>query len=185
MARLGEVVERLLDGADCLDLGEPRDRLGLDVDDHAARDVVDDDRAVGRVRDRLEVGDDPALRRLVVVRRDDQEPVGAELVRRLGQVDRMRRRIRAGAGDDGRAVADGLDRRADQVEPLGVLEGRALARRAGDDDPVGAVVDEVLRKPLEGVEVDRAVGAERRHDRGEHAPEHAGDPTCVDVEVAR
>ena len=77
---------------------------GSMLSDDAARDVVDDDRLVGRRGDRLEVLDDPARRRLVVVRRDDEEAVDAELVRALGQVDRVRGRVRARAGDDGRAV---------------------------------------------------------------------------------
>ena len=66
--RLRQVVVRLLDGANVLDLGEPRDRLGLDVDHDPAGDVVDDDRLVGGRRDRFEVRHDPALRRLRVVR---------------------------------------------------------------------------------------------------------------------
>ena len=63
-----EIGVGLLDGDDALDLGQPRDRLGLDVDDDPAGDVVGDDRAVGRRGDRLEVRDDARLRRLVVVR---------------------------------------------------------------------------------------------------------------------
>ena len=46
--RLREVVVRLLDRAHRRDLGELRDRLGLDVDHDARRDVVDDDRLVAR-----------------------------------------------------------------------------------------------------------------------------------------
>ena len=102
---------RLLDGADVRDLGEPRDRLGLDVDHHAARDVVDDHRPVGGSRDRLEVRDDPALRRLVVVRRHDEEAVDAERVRLLGEVHGVGGRVRARAGDDRRAPADRRRRR--------------------------------------------------------------------------
>src|SRR6266699_524611 len=41
---LGEIVVRLLDGANGRDLGEPRDRLWLDIDHDASGDVVDDDR---------------------------------------------------------------------------------------------------------------------------------------------
>ena len=89
--------------------------------------------------DRLEVPDDPAQRRLVVVRRHDEEAVDAELVRPLGQVDRVRGRVRAGAGDDGRAVADLVDGGLVQLEALVVRERRRLARRPGDDEPVRAV----------------------------------------------
>ena len=149
-----------------------RDRLGLDVDHDAAGDVVDDDRLVGRRRDGLEVGDDPALRRLVVVGRHDEDGVDAELVRPLGQVDRVARVVRAGAGDDGRAVADLLQRGGVELEALVVGERRALAGRAGDDEPVRAVVDEVARERAEAVQIERAVPLERRHDRGQHLAEH-------------
>src|SRR5581483_9619784 len=74
--------------------------------------------------------------------------------------------------DDARAVADGLDRRAYELEPLVVVDRRALAGGAGDDEAVAAVVDEVRGKPLEGVVVDGAVVAERRRDRGQDVPEH-------------
>ena len=71
-ARLVEIVVRLLHGDDGVDLREARDRDRLDVDDDAARDVVRDDRQVGRGCDRLEMADDRTLRRLVVIRRHDQ-----------------------------------------------------------------------------------------------------------------
>ena len=171
--RLRQVGVRLLHGRDRLDLGEPGDRLGLDVHHDACRDVVDDDRPVARAGDLLEVRDDPALRRLGVVRRDDEERVGAELVRPLGEVDGVRRRVGAGARDDRGRVADRLDRRADELEPLLVGQRRALAGRAGDDDSVRAVLDEVAREFLERVEVDRPVLAERRHDRRQDVSEHA------------
>ena len=72
---------------------------------------------------------------------------------------------------------DSLDRGAKEVEPLLVGEGRALAGRAGDDDPVGAVLDEVAREPLERVEVDRLVLAERGDDRRQDVPEHRLEDT--------
>ena len=72
-----EVVVRLLDGRDRRDPGELGDRLRLDVDDDAAGDVVDDDRPVACGGDRLEVLDDPPLRRLVVGRAADEQRVRA------------------------------------------------------------------------------------------------------------
>jgi hypothetical protein len=152
MACLLEVVVCLLHRPDLLDLREARDRLRLDVDDDAARDVVDDDRPVGGFRDLLEVGDDASLRRLVVVRRDNEDAVGAELVRVLREAHGVPCRVGPGGRHDGRPLAHGLDRCADQVVALAVRERRALARRADDDEPVGAVVDEVQREALERVE---------------------------------
>ena len=156
-ARLVEVVVRLLHGDDRVDLREPRDRDRLDVDDHAARDVVRDDRQVGSGRDRLEVLDDRPLRRLVVVRRHDEDAVHAERRRLLREMDGMRGVVRAGAGDDGRALADGLARGREEEELLLVAQRRRLAGRAADDDAVRAIVDEIRREVAEAVDVDRAV----------------------------
>ena len=68
---LDEVVIRLLDRPDARDLGQFDDRLRLDVDDDAARNVVDDDRLVADVGDRAEVLDDASGGGLVVVRRNN------------------------------------------------------------------------------------------------------------------
>jgi hypothetical protein len=172
VACLVEVLVRLLHRADGLDLGKPGDRLRLDVDHDTRRDVVDDDRLVTRRRDRFEVGDDAALRGLAVVRRHDEQCVDVELVRLLGQVDGVGCRIRPCPGDDGRVVADGLDRGAEELEPLVVGEVRALAGRPGNDDAVGAVLDEVARQALKGVKVDRPVLTERSDDRRQNAAQH-------------
>ncbi len=172
-ARLVEIVVRLLDGPHVRDLRELRDRVRLDVDDDAARDVVDDDGLVGGRSDLLEVAHDRALRRLVVVRRHDEHRVDPGLVRQLRQMDGMAGVVRAGAGDDGRAVSDRLDGRREQLELLLVGERRALARRPCHDDPVGAVVDEMHRELAELRHVDRAVRVERRQDRGQNLTQHA------------
>ena len=66
----------------------------------------------------------------------------ADLVGLARQVDRVGRRVRAGAGDDGGAVADGAEGDPDQLDALVVGERRRLAGRACDDDPVGAVIDQ-------------------------------------------
>ena len=123
-----------------------RDRLGLDVDDDAARDVVDDDRLVGRGRDRLEVRHDARA--------------AAACCSTASRRGTRRRRARAPARSGGpsgacrrcrcrrRRSRGRRPRRRGRVElePLVVGERRRLAGRAGDDEPVGAVVDEVARE---------------------------------------
>src|SRR3954447_14085649 len=89
LPRLFEVVVRLLHGSNVLDPSQLLDRCRLDVDDDAARDVVDDDRLVGARRDLLEVPHDGALRRLGVVRRHDEEAVDAEGVSALRELCRV------------------------------------------------------------------------------------------------
>src|SRR6266540_4040676 len=133
---LVEVVIRLLHRPDARDLGEFDDRLRLDVDHDAARNVVDDDRLVADVGDGAEVLDDASGGGLVVVRRDDEEPVYTELVRFTREVDGVGGGIGTGAGDDGRPPVEGVNGDPEQLEPFVVRESWALTRRPRDDDPV-------------------------------------------------
>jgi hypothetical protein len=120
---LDEVVIRLLDRPDARDLGQFDDRLGLDVDDDAARNVVDDDRLVADVGDRTEVLDDASGGGLVVVRRDDEEPVYTDLLSFTRQVDGVGGGVGAGAGDDGRPDVEVVVGNGELLEPFvfGVL----------------------------------------------------------------
>ena len=170
--RLDEVVVRLLDSFDRLDLGELGHRRRLDIDHDAAGDVVDDHRTVTDRRNGLEVLNDAARRRLRVVRGDNEEAVGTDRVRLLGEMDRFGRRVRAGSGDHSRPVADCADGHAEELEPLVLGQRRRLARGAGDDDAVRPVLDQVVSELGKAVEVDRAVRPKRRHDRGQNLSEH-------------
>ena len=64
----------------------------------------------------------------------------------LGEVDRLGRRIGARAGDDRCLLADRADGDAEELESLVFGQRRRLTRSAGDDDPVGAVLEEVVRE---------------------------------------
>ena len=66
-------------------------RRRQDVDDGAHRHVVDDDRQVDRVADRLEVEVEALLRRLVVVAGRVQHGVGAGLLGEAGEHRSLRR----------------------------------------------------------------------------------------------
>ena len=67
-----------------------------------------------------------------------------------------------------RPVAHGVDGGGEELQLLGVAQRRALTGRAGDDEPVGAVLDEVDGQLAELLDVHGAVRMERRHDRGQH-----------------
>ena len=95
-----------------------------------------------------------------------------DLMRALGEMDRVPRVVRTGAGDDGVRVSHLVQRHLVERQALGIGERRRLARRARDDDPVGPVVDEVAAEGAEAVERDCSVGVERRHDGGEDFAEH-------------
>ena len=145
---------RLLHGAHVVDPCERLDRGRLGIDDDAARDVVEDDRQVGRGGDRLNVRDDAALRGLVVVRRHDEHAVDTDLGRPFGQMDRVCGRVRTRPGHDGVRPAELRDGGLVQLEALPVGERRCLAGRARDDDAVGPVVDERAAERPERLEVE-------------------------------
>src|ERR671937_1847109 len=165
-ARLDEVVIRLFDRTNGRDLGERDHRLRLDVDHDPARDVVDDDRTVADLGDGAEVLDDAARGRPTVVGRDDEEGIDADVVRLAGEVDGVRGVVRPGGGYNGAAPAQRVHGDAEELEPLVVGEGRPLPRGAGNDEPIGTTVEEVLRELAEALEVDRSVPPEGRDDRG-------------------
>ncbi len=73
---------------------------GRHVDHRARRDVVDDDRQLGCLGDGGEMRIEAALRRLVVIGRDDESRIGARLLGILHQPDRLFGVVGAGAGDD-------------------------------------------------------------------------------------
>ena len=171
-ARLRKIRVRLLHGAHRRNLSQRRDRVGLEIEDDARRDVVDDDWLVGCGCNRPEVRDDAARRRLVVVRRHNEDAIHSELVRALREVHRVRGRVRAGAGDDGRAISDLVERRLVESHALVVAERRRLTRRPRHHEAVRAVVDEVSREGPERLQVNTAVGLERRDYRGQYLAEH-------------
>ena len=170
----GEVADRVLDRDDGVEPLGRLERLEGDLGAGATGDVVEHHRDVGGPADLGEVVQDAGLAGLVVVRRDEQQPVGADLGRLLGELDRVGRGVGADAGDHGRPVAHGvLDGGEDRAVLLGG-RGRRLARRTGDDDAVVAVVDQVGRDPGGAVEVDRPVGVERRGHGSEDVAERSG-----------
>ena len=104
-------------------LGEPEERVGFDVRAGPRRDVVDDDRQAAVVGDRAEVGEEHPLVGPVVVGRDDERGVGAEVGRPAGRPDGRRGVVGAGAGDDRdpaarRTLGDRFDRDRDQPVAL-------------------------------------------------------------------
>jgi len=176
-ARLLEVGIRLLDGPDRGNLREPSDRLRLKIEHDAARNVVRHDRPVRHRGDRPEVLDDPADRRLVVVRRHDEEAVDADLVCARGQVDRMLRRVGARAGDDGGPVTDLVHRGFVELETLVVRERRRLPSGARDDETVRSRLDEMGRQGAKPLEVDRSVHFEGSDDCRQDLAQHVHDST--------
>ena len=115
-----------------------------------------------------------SLRRLVVVRRDDEQPVGADARGGLGELERLGGRVRADAGDHLALSAHRLGDRTEQLDLLGVRKGRRLTGGSGRDHRVRTVRDQPRRKILRTIEIEPVVGPERRDHRGDEGSEGAG-----------
>src|SRR4029079_5930989 len=81
---------------------------------------------------------------------------------------------RADAGDHLALPADRLGDRAEQVDLLGVREGRRLAGGSWRDDRVRTDRDETARELLRPVEVEPVIVTERGDHRGDEGSEGAG-----------
>ena len=168
-----EVVDGVLDRDDGVDLLRGGVRLQRDRGAGAARDVVEHDRYAGRLGDGPEVVEHAGLAGLVVVRRHEQQPVGADLLGLLGELERVGGRVGADTGDHAGPVAHGVLDRGQDLAVLGDGGRRRLPRRTGDHDAVVPVVDQVGRDARGAVEVDRPVVLERRRHRGQQRPNGA------------
>ena len=111
------------------------------------------------------------LRRLVVVRRDGEEPVGAGALGGAGQLDAVAGVVGADAGDDVGPVSDRFEDGPYELVLLRVAGGRGLAGGAVDDQAVVACVHQMGGEPLGAVEVESAVRREGRDHGGEDPPE--------------
>src|SRR5579864_2170542 len=170
-----EVVGGVLNAHHVWELCEPRHGGDAHVDGHAARNVVDDDRQIDRVVDRLEMLIEPLLSRAIVVRIDDQRRIGARLFRVAREVDRFLGRVRSGAGDHGHPPLRHLDAKLDDTLVLVVAQGRRFARGAAGHERLGPLLDLPQDEGLKSLVVDRSVPkwGDQRHYR---ALEHREPP---------
>jgi hypothetical protein len=129
-------------------------------------------RQVGRVGHGGEVRDQAGLRRLVVVRRDDQKAVRTGGLGLLGQVDGVLGVVRTDPGHDMHPVTDRFDHGPQQPVLLLIRGGGRLTRGAADHDAVVAhLVDQVLGQLGRAVVVHGPVASHRRDHRGKQPPE--------------
>src|SRR6266545_101491 len=170
-AGLGHVADRVLDPHDVVDLGQPEDRLELDLAARAPGDVVEQAGQPGGAGDRAEVEIEALLRRLVVVGGNQQQRANPCLLRKLCQLDRLGGRIGRGAGHHLAGVTRRLDHRGPQASLLVMGQRGRLAGGARDHQRVGAMVQQVPCQALSTAQVQGAIGGERGRHRGEHATE--------------
>ena len=144
------------------------DRLRCDVDGGSDRHVVQHDR---HLRERAGHRRVPlvqaVLRRPRVVRRDHERDVGAEVDRRLRQLERLVELGRPGAWHERHSIGDGVGRDPHRGDPLGDRLGARLAGRPAERDAVRAGLELPCDERAQAVVVDLTVGPERRDDRSD------------------
>src|SRR3954469_10799821 len=156
-------------------LGGPDEGLHLDRDHGPRRDVVEHHRQGAAVGHGREVAEQAGLRRLVVVRRHDHEAVRTEALGVARLFDGVRGVVGAHPGDDGGAIADGVQDHLEHRPLLGVAQRGRFTCRPGDHQAVvGAPVDQVGGQLLRAGQVDGAVLRQRGDHRREHTPEGPG-----------
>ena len=155
---------------------QPHDGVGREGTSGTARYVVEHHRQVRRRGNRAEVGFEAGLGRLVVVGDDGEDRVDSGRRCGLRHLDAVRGVVCSGPGDD--RHVDGAADDSEQFDPFLVGEDGALSSRTGDDDAVIAVLDQPAGQFCGRLGVERAVGGERRHHRGENRSESWHQRVC-------
>ena len=165
----GDIAVGLLDAADVLVLREHLVSLRLNVQPRTAGHVVQDDRGVDMVRNRRVMGDQAVLRRLVVIRGHAEQTVHPEVLRLLGEVDRILGAVAPGPGDDGDALIDVVDAEFDGGGVLLMGQAGVLTGRTAHHDGIRAVLNLIVDDGGKRVKIDVALFVKRRHDRNSGA----------------
>ena len=113
--------------------------------------------------------DEARLRRPHVWRRDDERGIGAERGGAARLFDGLGGVGLAGAREHGNAPGDVFDRGAQQGVVFHVVQGGRFARRTGHDHALRAAGKLEVEQATPGVEVECAIGRERRGQRGNAA----------------
>ena len=144
---------------DCLDVTElSQTTVGfqLNVQTGAARHIVNDNRLVRGIIDRLVVTEHAFLRRARIVRSDHKHRIGACFLGLLHHAHGVGGIVGTRTGDNGHAhhILDGLN----QLDLLLHVGGGRLARGAIDHKAIGAIGNKLLRKLLRGLEINGTIG---------------------------
>jgi hypothetical protein len=118
----------------------------------------------------VHLAEDSGLRWLVIIRRNHQKTVGAELLRLLGKIESFRGAIRPGPGKDLGAALYHLDSELDDPEVFLDGKGSRFAGGANRNDPINTRGDLVLHQTPQRGLID-AIVAEGSDECGISTPE--------------
>ncbi len=156
-----DVVGRILDADDIRQFRQPRHGLDRHVDHAAARNVVDNNRDLDGIVQRLEVLIEPLLGRLVIIGRHHQCGVRAHLPGMLAEPNGFLRGIRTASGNNRDPAGNRLNTDLGHAPMLGMGQGRRFARGSAGYDTGAALRDLPFDQIAECVFIHRAL-SERR-----------------------
>ena len=158
LRHLGDIAAGFLDGYDIFRIpGQSCHGRRQDVGAGSGRDIVNDAGKLCPGRDGPVMGIQAVLGGLVVVRRDQQDRVRAQLFRFFGHHDRVGRIVGAGARDDRSPTFDDLYRPADGLQMFIILQGRRFAGCTADNEGVCVIGQLILDQGLQSVVIDLPV----------------------------
>ena len=131
------------------------------------------------------VADQPALRGLVVIRRDEQQGIHADLRGFPAHFDGTLRAVRTGAGNDGNAPGDRFHTAPYDIHMFRDIQCGRLAGRAADDDGICPFGDLPLQDLVEFLREEGTVLVHRRDDRHTGTSENCHDKTSLSIQEKR
>ena len=180
----GKVAGRILDPNHGRQPRQLREGLNRNIGDGSGGDVVDDDRQVAAFRQRTEMGRDPGLAGLVVIRDDDQCGVGSELLGHRHLAQGFGGRITAAARNDRDPARRHVDRGSDHGGMLVRTQRRGFAGRSARDQPARALGDLPVDQVAKGGKIDVPCG-ERSDQRGDRSGKHDFASLCRSLDRSK
>ncbi|MNT61802.1 hypothetical protein D3C72_1994680 [compost metagenome] len=116
------------------------------------------------------------LGRLVVIGRDQQAGIGAHILGRARQFDRLARGVAAGTGDHRDAPGDLIDHPSDHFDMFGHFQRGRLAGGPDRDDGVGALLQVEIHQFAQAVPIETTLCIHGRDQCHHTARNHATTP---------
>ena len=175
-----QIAGRVFHADDVFERRQFRHGFDLHINHAAPRNIVNNQRQVlDRIIQRGEMRDEPGLRRLVIIGRNNERGCRACFFGMACEIKRFLRRVRAGSGNDGHATSRRANANFHHAQMLIMAQCRRLARRAARHQPVRASVDLALDQRVQRFFVNPPI-AKRCYQRGNGSTQHwCGPHVCA------
>ena len=163
--RIANIARSLFDAESVGMLRQARDILLGNRAPRTTRHVVQDTGNINRIEHRGEMTVDALFVRLVVVRRDKQQTIGAHLLEAQALFEHGLRTVRAAARDNRHASCHAIDDELAHLVVFLMRHGRRFARGAQREQGVGSVFQMEVDQAAKRLKINAAVFSEWRDER--------------------